>query len=170
MAATYLDKIVAAHRERAALDQRDWTQRTVVASAPSLRAAILDHRAIGNAVIAEVKRKSPSKGWLNEFLDPAEVAREYVTGRATGISVLTDTPHFGGSVQDLQLVRNAVDAPVLRKDFTVSINDVLDTAEMGASAVLLIAAALTTEELREFHSVATDIGLDALVEVRRDRG
>ena len=59
---------------------------------------------------------------------------------------------------------------MLRKDFTVSINDVLDTAEMGASAVLLIAAALTTEELREFHSVATDIGLDALVEVRRDRG
>lgn len=165
MAATYLDKIVAAHRERAALDGRNWADRKVISSAPSLRAAIETHRESGNAVIAEVKRKSPSKGWLNEFLDPALVAREYAAGGASGISVLTDTLHFGGSTQDLISVRNAVDTPVLRKDFTVSINDVLDAAEMGASAVLLIAAALSEAELREFYRVATDIGLDALVEV-----
>lgn len=165
MAATYLDKIVAVHRERAAADTRIWSQRTVISSAPSLREAIKQHRMHGNAVIAEVKRKSPSKGWLNEHLDPAQVASDYVAGGATGISVLTDTPHFGGSFQDLSIVRGAVSAPILRKDFTVSINDVLDTAEIGASAVLLIAAALSLDELREFHHVALEIGLDALVEV-----
>jgi indole-3-glycerol phosphate synthase len=88
-----------------------------------------------------------------------------VLGGASAISVLTDVPHFAGSEADLRLVRTAVEVPILRKDFTVSINDVLDTVEMGASAVLLIVAALTLDELREFHKVAVSNGIDALVEV-----
>ena len=165
MAPTYLDKIVTAHRARAASDSRDWKSRSVTAVGPSLSEAIRLHRPSGNAVIAEVKRKSPSKGWLNEHLDPAQLAASYVLGGASAISVLTDVPHFAGSEADLRLVRTAVEVPILRKDFTVSINDVLDTVEMGASAVLLIVAALTLDELREFHKVAVSNGIDALVEV-----
>jgi indole-3-glycerol phosphate synthase len=79
--------------------------------------------------------------------------------------VLTDEPHFGGSVADLQAVRRAVELPILRKDFTVSANDVLDTAEMGASTVLLIVAALSEDELTDYLRLAHACGLDALVEV-----
>ncbi|MEI6735488.1 MAG: indole-3-glycerol phosphate synthase TrpC [Actinomycetes bacterium] len=165
MAPTYLDKIVAAHRIRASNDVRDWKSRSVVAHELSMAASIRSHRASGNAVIAEIKRKSPSKGWLNEHLDPRRLATSYVAGGASAISVLTDVPHFSGSEADLRAVRAAVDVPILRKDFTVSINDVLDTVEMGANAVLLIVAALTLDELREFYQVAISCGIDALVEV-----
>ena len=165
MAATYLDSIVAAHRQRAAQDGRDWRQRTITASGASFEKALREHRGLGNAVIAEVKRSSPSKGALNVDLDPVDLARAYVAGGASAISVLTDVNHFGGSVADLVAVRHAVNVPILRKDFTVSVNDVLDTAEMGATCVLLIVAALTQNELHEFFHVAREIGLDALVEV-----
>jgi indole-3-glycerol phosphate synthase len=165
MVPTYLDKILTAHRARAASDSRDWKSRSVKAVGPSLSEAIRLHRPSGNAVIAEVKRKSPSKGWLDEHLDPVHLAASYVNGGASAISVLTDGPHFAGSEADLRMVREAVGVPILRKDFTVSINDVLDTVEMGANAVLLIAAALTLVELREFHKVAVSSGIDALVEV-----
>jgi len=165
MASTYLDAILSSHRARAAADDRDWRTRRVNATGPSLEHSIREHRQRGNAVIAEIKRKSPSKGWLAEHLDVAAQAALYERAGASAISVLTDVPHFAGSVQDLQTARSASRLPILRKDFTVSLNDVLDTAEMGASAVLLIVAALSDEELREFSKVARDIGLDALVEV-----
>jgi indole-3-glycerol phosphate synthase len=119
----------------------------------------------GLAVISEVKRASPSKGALNADLDPAEVARAYAAGGATCLSVLTDEAWFSGSVADLQAARGAVDLPVLRKDFTVCEADVCDARIMGADAVLLIAAALDDAELASFHALATDIGLDALVEI-----
>ena len=116
-------------------------------------------------VIAEVKRRSPSKGWLNENLDVAALARDYAVGGASAISVLTDTEHFAGAVDDLTTVTSSVSLPVLRKDFTVSENDVLDTAEMGASGVLLIAAILDGDELARYLALAQHIGLSALVEV-----
>jgi len=162
---TYLDAIIAAHRNRVAHDERDWRQRSIVSTGVSLEAALRDHRHLGSAVIAEIKRASPSKGPLNPHLDPSVMARAYQDGGASAISVLTDREHFGGSFADLEAVRNAVLLPILRKDFTVSVNDVLDTAEVGASCVLLIVAALSREELREFLKVSRDIGLDALVEV-----
>lgn len=165
MASTYLDKILAAHRLRAERDGRDWRLRAVTVTPQPFESALRDHRLSGNSVIAEVKRASPSKGVLNAHLDPASLAREYRDGGATAISVLTDAAHFGGSPEDLRMVREAVNLPILRKDFTVCINDVIDTAEMGASCVLLIVAALSRDELREFLSVARDVGLDALVEV-----
>ncbi len=165
--ATYLDRILAAHREKAALDPRSVeTLLDAISGSPrsrGFRAALAD--AEGLAVIAEVKRRSPSKGPLAPDLDPASLADQYVAGGATCLSVLTDEDFFGGSAGDLAAARSAVDIPVLRKDFTVSEHDVLDARGMGADAVLLIAAALDDEELRSFHELAVEVGLDVLVEI-----
>ena len=117
------------------------------------------------AVISEVKRRSPSKGDLFPDLDPAELARDYERGGASCLSVLTDEDWFGGSVADLRAAREAVALPALRKDFTVHVHDVFDARIMGADAVLLIAAALDDDELATMHALATDIGLDVLVEI-----
>lgn len=164
--ATYLDAILDAHRRRAADDQRDLgaliDQANSMAPARGFAASI--EATEGLAVISEIKRRSPSKGDLNVGLDPAEWARAYEAGGATCLSVLTDTPHFGGSADDLAAARSAVSLPVIRKDFTVALVDVLDARLMGADCVLLIAAALDDAELRGFHDLAKEIGLDALVE------
>ncbi len=167
MAATYLDEILVRHRERANADVRDWRQRLadVHYDGPSMIDALSAHRDGHVTVIAEVKRRSPSKGWLNEFLRAADLAHSYVEGGASAISVLTDVESFAGSVHDLVDVAAVVDVPILRKDFTVSANDVLDGASLGAGAVLLIVAALSNEELQEFLVVAEACGVEALVEV-----
>ncbi len=166
MAATYLDEILAHHRARAQGDTRAWRDRLHVHyDGPSMLEALANQMNDCVKVIAEVKRRSPSKGWLNEHLDVATLATDYAKGGATAISVLTDTQHFSGAVDDLATVASSVALPLLRKDFTVSENDVLDAAEMGASAVLLIAAALSDQELVSFLSLAHQVGLDALVEV-----
>ncbi|CAN5677234.1 indole-3-glycerol phosphate synthase TrpC [soil metagenome] len=117
------------------------------------------------AVIAEIKRRSPSKGALHLDLDAAGLARTYGRGGAVCLSVLTDEAFFGGSVDDLTAAREATELPVLRKDFTVSAHDVVDARLMGADAVLLIAAALHVRELVEYHQLASELGLAALVEV-----
>ncbi len=119
----------------------------------------------GLAVIAELKRRSPSKGDLAASIDPAEVASAYASGGATAMSVLTDAEHFGGSASDLAAAREASGLPVLRKDFTVSALDVCDARLMGADAVLLIVAALDDSELGDFATLAAELDLDALVEV-----
>ena len=120
--------------------------------------------AAGLGVISEIKRRSPSKGDLNPGLDPAEWAVAYQSGGATCLSVLTDVDHFGGSAADLLAARSAVELPVLRKDFTVCANDVVDARLMGADCVLLIVAALDDAELADFGALAAELGLDALVE------
>ncbi|MFP5579902.1 MAG: indole-3-glycerol phosphate synthase TrpC [Acidimicrobiia bacterium] len=165
--ATYLDGILLAHRLTAAGDQRDEDELLDAARAmgPTRGFAGAIRAAAGLAVIAEVKRRSPSKGDLFADLDPARLAGQYEAGGATCLSVLTDEVHFGGSPDDLAAARGATGLPVLRKDFTVSTRDVLDARLMGADCVLLIAAALDDDELAEFHRLATDVGLDALVEV-----
>lgn len=117
------------------------------------------------AVIAEIKRRSPSKGNLNVDLDPAQVAQSYENGGASCLSVLTDEKYFGGSPIDLTVARLASSLPVIRKDFTVSVGDVCDTRLMGADCILLIAAALSKRELGDLHQASLDIGLDVLVEV-----
>jgi indole-3-glycerol phosphate synthase len=116
------------------------------------------------AVIAEIKRRSPSKGVLREGVDASDLARTYESGSASCLSVLTDDVSFGGSVDDLLQARVATALPVLRKDFTVSELDVCDARIMGADCVLLIAAALSQPELVAFHQLAIEIGLDVLVE------
>ncbi len=162
---TYLDAIGEFHRARAQADPRSWTSRVdgLWYTGPSLSRHLSEGPNV--AVISEVKRRSPSKGWLAQDLDAADTARRYVDGGAAAISVLTDLPHFGGTLDDLRAVRRAVDLPVLRKDFTVSENDVLDALEWGASAVLLIVALLSDDELARLHALARTVNLDALVEV-----
>ena len=166
---TYLDKILAFHRARAAADSRDLEALVTMAAAtntPRGFAASLSARSARDvAIIAEIKRRSPSKGALDPGLDPAEVAAQYEAGGATCLSVLTDEPHFGGCADDLVSARAAGALPILRKDFTVSAADVCDARLMGADAVLLIVAALSDAELETLSGVARDLGLDALVEV-----
>jgi len=168
---TYLDSILAFHRERARNDARDVS--TLVSQAKSASAVRGFRNALTQAshlaVISEIKRRSPSKGDLNAGLDPAAIARQYEAGGATCLSVLTDEPHFGGSVTDLQTARNACSLPVLRKDFTVDVRDVCDARIMGADCVLLIAAALSPDEMRDCLSMAREVGIDALVEVHDEK-
>lgn len=165
MAATYLDRILEHHRARAVIDRRPVDRLIDEArSAPptrGFRTALTDRF----GVIAEIKRRSPSKGDLNIGLDPAGMAEAYERGGAACLSVLTDEAHFGGSVADLRAARVACSLPVLRKDFTVGERDVLDARIMGADCVLLIAAALEAAELASLHALAVDVGLDVLVEI-----
>jgi indole-3-glycerol phosphate synthase len=116
-------------------------------------------------VITEIKRRSPSRGALNQNLDPTQIAQQYEQGGASCLSVLTDQDFFGGSTEDLQQAHSSVALPVLRKDFTVSSNDVCDARIMGADCVLLIVAALSVQELTEFKKLADELSLDTLVEV-----
>jgi indole-3-glycerol phosphate synthase len=165
--ATYLDAILDVHRRRAADDGRRTdvlVERTVGLDPTRGFRAALAHGA-ELRVIAEIKRRSPSKGPLAVDLDPPTLASAYAAGGAACLSVLTDADHFGGSAEDLAAARAAVALPVLRKDFTVSANDVCDARLMGADCVLLIAAALDDVELADFASLAFDIGLDVLVEI-----
>jgi indole-3-glycerol phosphate synthase len=165
--ATYLDKILDQHRAAARDDNRSVDQLVERVSdidrCRGFRTALAGREQLG--VIAEIKRRSPSKGDLNADLDPTEIARIYELGGASCLSVLTDVDHFGGSVDDLQTARAACTLPVIRKDFTVSELDVVDTRLMGADCVLLIAAALDKGQLVAFHQLATEIGLDVLVEI-----
>jgi indole-3-glycerol phosphate synthase len=119
----------------------------------------------GVAVIAEVKRSSPSKGALAEIADPAALATEYEAGGAAAISVLTEERQFGGSLDDLVRVRCAVSVPVLRKDFVVTAYQLFEARSAGADLVLLIVAALSDPELVSLIERAKSIGLTPLVEV-----
>ncbi len=164
---TYLDRIIAAHREVAAADPRRPDELAELAErTPSPRpfAAALAGGA-GLSIIAEIKRRSPSKGDLDPGLDPSELARDYCAGGAACLSVLTDGEFFGGSPADLRAARDATGLPILRKDFTVSAADVSDARLMGASAVLLIVAALSDEELSQLTEMAKGLSLAAVVEV-----
>jgi indole-3-glycerol phosphate synthase len=119
-------------------------------------------------VIAEIKRRSPSRGVINARLDPASRARAYETGGAAAISVLTEPTHFDGSEDDLQRVRDAVDLPILRKDFIIDEAQVIEARAWGASAVLLIARALPPDALKSLAKSARDWGIEPLIEVRTD--
>lgn len=115
-------------------------------------------------VIAEVKRKSPSRGDLAQIPDPGTLAGLYAAGGARAISVLTEARRFNGSLADLDSVRAAVDIPVLRKDFMVDEYQFHEARAHGADIVLLIVAALDPVQLRDFHALATELGMTALVE------
>lgn len=120
------------------------------------------------ALIAEIKRASPSKGTLAAAVDPAAVARAYEEGGAAALSVLTDEEFFRGSLADLEAARAAVKLPVLRKDFTLDEVHVIEAAASGADAILLIAAILSAGELRRLREAAAAYGMAALVEVHHE--
>jgi len=164
----YLAKILDRHRAAAQSDSRRLSQlideAKTVAPTRGFIQRLRDDSLHQLAVIAEIKRRSPSKGVLREGIDASDMARSYESGSASCLSVLTDDVSFGGSVDDLLQARVATAMPVLRKDFTVSELDVCDARIMGADCVLLIAAALSQPELVAFHQLAIEIGLDVLVE------
>jgi indole-3-glycerol phosphate synthase len=117
------------------------------------------------ALIAEVKKASPSAGLIRADFDPVRIAREYEAAGATCLSVLTDEKFFQGSLEYLKLIRDAVKLPLLRKDFIIDERQILEAVEWGADAILLIVAILSDAQLRQFHALATGAGLAALVEV-----
>jgi len=117
------------------------------------------------ALIAEVKKASPSAGVIQTDFDPVRIAREYELAGASCLSVLTDERFFQGSLQHLNQVREAVTLPLLRKDFIIDERQILESIQWGADAILLIVAILTDELLKRFHELATEAGLAVLVEV-----
>tara|TARA_Y100000768_G_scaffold50246_1_gene32765 strand:+ start:2390 stop:3175 length:786 start_codon:yes stop_codon:yes gene_type:complete len=164
---TYLDSILAYHRERAKNDPRSLNQLLEKVPAeqrnsPTFKEKILAEKDL--SVIAEIKRRSPSKGELKGNLDAVALAQAYERAGAACISVLTDSEHFGGSKQDLINVKRSVEVPILRKDFTVDFRDVCDARMIGADCVLLIVAALEKKLLAEFIEFCEHLNLDALVE------
>lgn len=122
-------------------------------------------RAAGVALIAEVKKASPSAGVIRPDFDPVRIAQEYEAAGAACLSVLTDVKFFQGSLDYLRQIRTAVQLPLLRKDFIIDERQVLEAAEAGADAILLIVAILDDARLHELHALATDAGLAVLVEV-----
>jgi len=150
----------------APIEQWEGEAELRLATRRDFRAALSAHVP---AIIAEVKKASPSRGILCEDFDPPRIARHYEQGGAAALSVLTDRDYFQGSLADLQTARAAVGIPVLRKDFTISTRQILEAAAKGADAILLIAAILSERELRDFREAAGRYGLCALVEVH-DRG
>jgi indole-3-glycerol phosphate synthase len=168
-----LAKIVASKRARIERAKQAFTIRQLRDQAITAREAATPH-ALLNAlekndrlnIIAEFKRRSPSKGVIREGLTPPEMARLYKVGGAAAISVLTEEDHFDGSLDDLRCVKAAVSIPVLRKDFIVDEYQVFESAAAGADALLLIAATLDDKSLVRLRQLAEDeLGMDALVEV-----
>ena len=117
------------------------------------------------SIISEIKRASPSKGSLAEIVDPAGLAAQYEEAGAAVISVLTERRRFGGSLDDLDIVRKAVDIPILRKDFMVSEYQFYEARAHGADVVLLIVAALSQNQLDDYYQLSQELGMKALVEV-----
>jgi indole-3-glycerol phosphate synthase len=166
-----LDDIVAGVREDVAAREEQLPlaeMKAAARDAPPALDALAALRAPGVGVIAEVKRKSPSKGALAEISDPADLARQYEAGGARVISVLTERRRFGGSQADLAAVRAAVEIPVLCKDFIVSSYQVHEARAYGADVVLLIVAALEQNVLTGLLERAESLGMTALVEAHNE--
>lgn len=167
-----LDKILASKRIEvsAALDKKPLDQvreEAYTVSDPrdfvgSIHSKIVAGKA---AVIAEIKKASPSKGVIREDFRPAEIARSYEKGGAACLSVLTDAQYFQGSAEYLKQARNACKLPVLRKDFMIDPYQVYEARAMGADCILLIVAALELKQLRELEALSHDLGMAVLVEV-----
>ncbi len=167
---THLDKIVATTREtvaaRRARTSHAELERAAAAHKPRGWASALATRsACGPAVIAELKKASPSRGLIRADFDVEHLARRYEAGGAAALSVLTDEPYFQGSLRNLELASAAVAVPCLRKDFTIDEYQIVEARAHRGDAILLIAAALTGEEMLRFTRSAHAIALDVLIEV-----
>jgi indole-3-glycerol phosphate synthase len=167
---TILDEILATKIDEVTLLRQPQTRdllRGRALDAPPTRdfAAALRRPGGEVAVIGEIKRRSPSKGDLAPDLDAATTAKAYEAGGAAALSVLTDAPYFGGTVADLQAAAENTTLPILRKDFTIDEVQVYEARAIGADAILLICAAVTSDALlADLHGLASDLGLGVLVE------
>jgi indole-3-glycerol phosphate synthase len=167
---THLDKILATTRTTVAAAKEHVPvaelERLAAAHQPRGWAKALRRKAAaGPAVIAEIKKASPSKGLIRANFNVEQLARSYFAGGAAALSVLTDEPFFQGSLKNLELASAAVPLPILRKDFTVDEYQIVEARAHHGDAVLLIVAALTDAELKRFAQAAHDLELDVLVEV-----
>ncbi|MFL5734086.1 MAG: indole-3-glycerol phosphate synthase TrpC [Chloroflexia bacterium] len=158
---------VAAHKA-ARVGSPAAAERTGPEAVRDFRAALGNPARPAPRVIAEIKRRSPSKGVLRAGLDPATIAAIYEQNGAAAISVLTDSHFFGGSYHDLAAARGAVSLPVLCKDFIVEPYQVVEAFQAGADALLLIAAVLDNSTLRDCRQIASTLGMAALVEVHNE--
>ena len=171
---TVLDEILATKRDEVTMLHRPQVRdllraRALEAPPHATSPGRCDPTSGTLGVVAEIKRRSPSKGDLAPDLDPALTAKAYAAGGASCLSVLTDGPWFGGAVDDLLAARAACELPVLRKDFTIDEIQVYETRAIGADAILLIVAALPDDAvLRDLHDLAVGLGLAVLVETHDD--
>ncbi len=173
MKRSYLTEIMQWHRRRAAEDmqKRDPDESLDLALAEFENRPSYKFSAALSVfgIIAELKKRSPSKGSLRTDMDPAQIAGEFEEAGAACLSVLTDQKFFGGSLDDLKITRDAVSLPILRKDFTCSVLDICDAFWAGAQAVLLIMSALDDSEAREYSKAAGNLGLDAIFEIHTEQ-
>ena len=166
-----LDKILK-HKEKEVADAKARVpeellvnQAATMGPTRGFARALKAQASAGTAIIAEVKKGSPSKGIIREDFDPVEIARIYEAAGATCLSVLTDKEFFHGDLSYLLQIANAVDIPLLRKEFIVDPYQIFEARAAGADAILLIAAALDEKELCQFTDLAGELGMDVLLEV-----
>ena len=167
---TILDKIIAYKKEEVAKLRKEVALEKLVKSPQFKRKPLSLKKALTNqgstGIIAEFKRQSPSKGIINDKADITQVTQDYVAARVAAQSILTDTRFFGGSVLDLMKAREVNNTkPILRKDFIVDAFQIIEAKAIGADVILLIAACLNVQQLKDFGSLATDLGLEVLYEV-----
>ena len=166
-----LDKIVADKYKEVDLKKSLIPTKQLEASVlfnreTSSLASALRNSATG--IIAEHKRRSPSKDTINQNTNVSQVAKGYQKAGVCGMSVLTDIKYFGGSLEDLQLARASVNMPLLRKEFIINEYQIIEAKAHGADVILLIAAILTKEEIKSFSELAKSLGLDVLLEVHNE--
>lgn len=167
---TILDQIVATKKQEVAeakhkvpvfeLGRSRLFQRETI----SLRSSLQK----GSGVIAEIKRKSPSRGMINKVVDVEQLAAGYAAAGVSGISVLTDKEHFGGSIDDLVSVRSVVSCPVLRKEFIIDEYQVVESKSIGADAILLLGSVLSKSEMSDLVAMAHDLSLEVLAEAHNE--
>ena len=167
-----LDKIIA-HKEKEVAERKSLyptklLEQSIYFSSDtiSLRKYLLREDKVG--IIAEIKRKSPSKGMIHEFVSIEQTSISYMQGGASALSILTDNEFFGGNNEDLSTARKFNYCPILRKDFTIDEYQIIEAKSIGADAILLIAAALSLERLKVLAQFAKSLGLEVLMEVHNE--